>query len=332
MLAALAAAPVSLVQPVAAFGLVLLAGFSHFVLKVGLVGGAQGGVLAALAAAPVSLVQPVAAFGLVLLAGFSHFVVKVGLAGLCAQGTGNVLHDNDSMFHEAVNFAWSGRRSQHRDHGPTLGAGNCGAVNPIAETRLQFVDFSQSKFRLKLIEHRNRRDAVEQNALFRLCANLTRNIRCATRSGALSSKFDAASAVAAYRGGRLAASPVRYVDGVSVPRSAGGLCVRLAHSQSSQVGCGYRCHRRDIMVVDGDRAKTGPMPPVIATLGGGGGNPRIRRCQLARDGATVPISKPNCDSQSLVRPSLVDDSLTKVGILSTIDEILRQSVRIIVRL
>uniref|UniRef100_Q07K58 Uncharacterized protein n=1 Tax=Rhodopseudomonas palustris (strain BisA53) TaxID=316055 RepID=Q07K58_RHOP5 len=65
---------------------------------------------------------------------------------------------------------------------------------------------------------------------------------------------------------------------------------------------------------------------------GGSGNPRIRRCQLARDGATVPISKPNCDSQSLVRPSLVDDSLTKVGILSTIDEILRQSVRIIVRL
>lgn len=39
MLAALAAAPVSLVQPVAAFGLVLLAAFSHFVLQVGEVTG-----------------------------------------------------------------------------------------------------------------------------------------------------------------------------------------------------------------------------------------------------------------------------------------------------
>lgn len=38
MLGALAAAPVSLVQPVAAFGLVLLAAFSHFVLQVGLYG------------------------------------------------------------------------------------------------------------------------------------------------------------------------------------------------------------------------------------------------------------------------------------------------------
>jgi hypothetical protein len=62
MVGALAAAFVSLVQPVAAFGLVLLAGFSHFVLKVRAFPGFSwhweegdaAAMVGALAAAPVS--------------------------------------------------------------------------------------------------------------------------------------------------------------------------------------------------------------------------------------------------------------------------------------
>jgi hypothetical protein len=49
------------------------------------------------------------------------------------------------MYTWLSNLVWSSRRSQHRDHGVTLGCDNCGTVNLIAQNPAEPAVLEHSK-------------------------------------------------------------------------------------------------------------------------------------------------------------------------------------------
>src|SRR3954453_5471502 len=66
--------------------------------------------------------------------------------------------DNSCVHVAGRTIVWSRRRSQHRDHGVTLKADHCGAVNSIAQKRREPGVLEQSKRGIKAV------DKMQQNA------------------------------------------------------------------------------------------------------------------------------------------------------------------------
>src|SRR5882672_12233662 len=60
--------------------------------------------------------------------------------------------DNSCVHVAGRTIVWSRRRSQHRDHGVTLEADHCGAVNSIAKKRREPAVLTQSKRGIKPID------------------------------------------------------------------------------------------------------------------------------------------------------------------------------------
>src|SRR3954451_3143151 len=59
--------------------------------------------------------------------------------------------DNSCVHVAGRTIVWSRRRSQHRDHGVTLEADHCGAVNSITQKRREPAVLEQSKRGIKAI-------------------------------------------------------------------------------------------------------------------------------------------------------------------------------------